>query len=173
MQTQARVTAPQTSTGHVIRDSPLGLSKDTVEPLIRLNSAVWHNPVLKPALLELMRLRNARLVNCVFCKSVRYDVAKTDGLTEDKVAQIADGYEQSNLSQRQKLALVFADAYLKDGGEINSVQAQAVCAEFTPEELAHMAIALVTFNAASRCAVSLGGMPEDLPVFEMQLPPAE
>jgi alkylhydroperoxidase family enzyme len=141
--------------------------------LIRLNSAVWHNPVLKPSMLELIRLRNARLVNCVFCKSVRYYVAKADGLTEDKVAQIADGYEDSNLSQRQKLALTFADAYLKNGGEISAANAQALRAEFSEEELAHMAVALVSFNAASRCAVSLGGMPEDLPVFEMQLPPEE
>jgi len=79
MQTQPRVTPPQGGTGHVIRDSPLGLSPHTVEPLIRLNSAVWHNPVLKPSLLELIRLRNARLVNCVFCKSVRYDVCDASG----------------------------------------------------------------------------------------------
>jgi alkylhydroperoxidase family enzyme len=173
MNAQPRVSPPAGGTGHVIRDSALGLVKETVEPMIRLHDRVWHNDNVNPALLELVRLRNARLVNCVFCKNVRYDVAKADGLTEDKVAQIADGYEQSDLSEREKIALVFADAYLKNGGEISAAQADAVRAEFSPQELAHLAIALVAFNAASRCAVSLGGMPEDLPVFEMPLPPAE
>ena len=98
-----------------------------------------------------------------------YDVARADGLTEDKVARIADGYERSDLDPRQKLALSFADAYLKSGGELDRELALALRAEFSPEALAHLAIALVTFNAASRCAVSLGGMPEDLPVMEIAL----
>jgi hypothetical protein len=89
------------------------------------------------------------------------------------VTQIADGYEHSTLSARQKMALTFADAYLKDNGEISPEQARNLRAEFSEQELAQLAVALVTFNAASRCAVSLGGMPESLPVFEMQLPPAE
>ena len=52
-------------------------------------------------LLEIVRLRNARTVNCQFCKSVRYDLARQDGLTEDKVDQIRDGYEESLLSGRK------------------------------------------------------------------------
>jgi hypothetical protein len=42
---------------------------------------------------------------------------------------------------------------------------------FTDQQIAVMAIGLGTFNAASRCAVSLGGMPEDnLPVMEISVP---
>jgi len=33
-----------------------------------------------------------------------------------------------------------------------------------------MAIALSTFHALSRCAVSIGGMPESLPIIEMSVP---
>lgn len=168
-----RVRFNSSGSGHVIRDSPLSLVSETVEPLIRLNDLVWHNDIVNPALLELVRLRNARLVNCVFCKSVRYDIARADGLTEDKVAKIDDDYLRSDLGPREKLALIFADAYLRTGGEIDAEQARAVRAEFSERELAHLAIALVSFNAGSRCAVSLGGMPEELPVFEMSLPPSE
>lgn len=173
MHAQPRVTAPAGGTGHVMRDSALGLVAETVEPMIRLQDQVWHNDTVNPALLEVVRLRNARLVNCVFCRSVRYDIAKADGLTEDKVAQIDDGYQSGTLSQREKTALTFADAYLKDNGEITPELAAAVRGEFSERELAHLAIALMTFNAASRCAVSLGGMPEELPVMEMSLPPRE
>jgi len=169
MSSHLRVAVPRVQTGNSIRDSALGLVPETVEPLIALNERVWNGGAVRPALLELVRLRNARLVNCVFCRSVRYDVARADGLTEDKVAGITDDYERSSLDEREKLALVFADAYLKSGGELDPARAAAVRAAFTPEELAHLAIALVSFNAASRCAVSLGGMPEDLPVMEIPL----
>ena len=147
MSSHLRVAVPREQTGNSIRDSALGLVPETVEPLIALNERVWNGGAVRPALLELVRLRNARLVNCVFCRSVRYDVARADGLTEDKVAGITDGYERSSLDEREKLALVFADAYLKSGGELDPARAAAVRAVFTPEELAHLAIALVSFNA--------------------------
>ena len=97
MSSHLRVTLPREQTGNSIRDSALGLAPETVEPLIALNERVWNGGAVRPALLELVRLRNARLVNCVFCRSVRYDVARADGLTEDKVAGITDGYERSSL----------------------------------------------------------------------------
>ena len=98
-----------------------------------------------------------------------FSVARADGLREDKAAGIADGYERGSLDERETLALAFADAYLTSGGELDAARAAALRAAFTPEELAHLAIALVSFNAASRCAVSLGGMPEKLPVTEIAL----
>jgi hypothetical protein len=33
-----------------------------------------------------------------------------------------------------------------------------------------LAVGLAAFNASSRCAVSLGGMPESLPVMEISVP---
>jgi alkylhydroperoxidase family enzyme len=120
--------------------------------------------------MEVLRLRNARTVNCVFCKSVRYDIARADGLTEAKVAQIDDDFASSALSPREKLALSFADVYLRHPERFDAGLIEALHAEFTSEELAHMAIGLVTFNALSRCAVSLGGMPESLPIMEMAVP---
>jgi alkylhydroperoxidase family enzyme len=168
MSSQLRAAVPQAHTGNSIRDSALGIVPETVEPLIVLNEQVWNGGAVRPALLELVRLRNARHVNCVYCRSVRYDVARADGLTEDKVARI-DGVGRSGLDEHEKLALVLADAYLEAGGELTPSQADALRAQFSPEELAHLSIALVTFNAASRCAVSLGGMPEALPVMEIAL----
>ena len=65
MSSQLRVTVPREHTGNSIRDSALGLVPETVEPLIALNERVWNGGAVRPALLELVRLRNARLVNCV------------------------------------------------------------------------------------------------------------
>ena len=89
----ARVEAPEQKTGDVIRDSALGLVPETIDEIARLNRHVWRSGSVRASLLEIVRLRNARTVNCQFCKSVRYDLARQDGLTEDKVEQIRDSYE--------------------------------------------------------------------------------
>jgi alkylhydroperoxidase family enzyme len=169
MSTRLRVAVPSTQTGNVIRDSALGRVPETVDPLIELNSRVWHTSAVAKSLLEIVRLRNARTVNCVFCKSVRYDVARQEGLTEDRVAMIADGYQASALEPREKLAIALADAYLDFPAGVDARLAARLAAEFTPVELASLLVALVSFNMTSRCAVSLGGMPDELPVMEVSL----
>jgi alkylhydroperoxidase family enzyme len=131
---------------------------------------VWANGQVRPALLEMVRLRNARTVNCVFCKSVRYDIAKADGLSEDKVDHIFDGYEDSALSNEEKTALAFTDAYLFDPKAVTPELVRRLKSTFTEAQIATLAIALATFNASSRCAVSLGGMPESLPIMEISVP---
>ena len=168
---KSRVGSPGTSTGNSISDSSLGLASELLDPLLRLNDAVWRSNSVRLALIEMLRLRNARTVNCVFCKSVRYDVARQDGLSEDKVAQIADGFDASELSEIEKATLGFADVYLRAPGAFDPQLIARLRAHFSEEQICHMAIALATFNATSKCAVSLGGMPESLPVMEVQLPP--
>lgn len=166
----ARIQAPERKTGDVIRDSALGLVPETIEPIANLNRHVWRSGSVRASLLEIVRLRNARTVNCQFCKSVRYDLARQDGLTEDKVDQIREGYEESLLSTEEKLAIAFADAYLHDPGAISKELVAHLKQHFSATQLAHLAIALVAFNATSRCAVAIGGMPENLPITELAAP---
>jgi alkylhydroperoxidase family enzyme len=143
---------------------------ETVDTYAVLNKSLWTNDHVRPAIVEMVRLRNARTVNCVFCKSVRYDVAKADGLSEDKVDHIANGYEDSDLSDVEKTALAFTDAYLFDPKGVTPALKARLEATFNKAEIATLAVALATFNASSRCAVSLGGMPESLPVSEISVP---
>jgi alkylhydroperoxidase family enzyme len=168
-----RARAPGTTTGNSIRDSALGLATDLLDAVVALNDSVWRRNSVRPALLEMLRLRNARTVNCVFCRSVRYDVARADGLGEDRVEQIRDGFETGTLSDVEKAVLAFADTYLRHPGRFDPALVATLRAHFSEEQLCHMAIALATFNATSRCAVSLGGMPESLPVMEIALPPED
>jgi alkylhydroperoxidase family enzyme len=166
MATKARASAPATRTGNVIRDSALGQVPETVDEVIALNGQIWQNSLVSPTLLEMVRLRNARAVNCVFCKAVRYEVARTDGLTEERAQLIDANYEQSALSRREKLAIALADCYLGYPSGVRPELAARLAAEFTPAEIASLLVALMTFNFTSRTAVSIGGMPEDpLPVM--------
>ena len=168
MSAKPRANGPGTQTGNVIRDSAMGLVPETVSEIITLNSHVWRESLVPPTLLEIIRLRNARTVNCVFCKAVRYDVARADGLTEERAAMVADDYEASDLSEREKAALTLADGYLGFPAGIGADQAARVTAAFDDDAIASMLVALMTFNFTSRGAVSNGGMPEDpLPVMEV------
>ena len=170
---QARVSrTPAPKTGHVVRDSSFNLAPDLLEPVVLLINRVWSASSVNPALLEMLRLRNARTVNCVACKAVRYDEARQDGMTEEKASRIDDGYPNSDLSEREKLALEFADVYLKDPAGASPALLQRLRAVFSERQIGDMAVALTTFNAMSRCAVSLGGMPESMPVFSMAVPTA-
>lgn len=164
-------TSPANKTGNVVRDSALGLVPEVMEPYLKLNAAVWNDGPLNPAELEMIRLRNAREVGCVFCKAVRYDIATAAGLTEQKIEQIDEHYASSDLSEREKLILTFCDCYLASPARFSEALEKQLNEEFTAAELAHMSVALLLFNTFSRCAVAFGGMPEhELPLIAMSVP---
>ncbi|HTV94921.1 MAG TPA: hypothetical protein VME42_02940 [Steroidobacteraceae bacterium] len=167
---RARASPPAARTGNVIRDSALGRVPETVEEIIGLNRHVWADSLVGPALLEILRLRNARTVNCVYCRAVRYDVARRDGLTEQKAQMIDDEYRSSALSEREKLAIALADAYLGFPAGVSRDLAAQLAREFSPAQIASMLVALLAFNFTSRTAVAVGGMPEEpLPVVEVSV----
>jgi len=166
MSAKPRASAPPTLTGNTIRDSALGRVPETLGEIVALNAAVWQRSLVSPTLLEVIRLRNARTVNCVYCKAVRYEVARADGLSEARAAMIDENYAASALSEREKLAVALADAYLGFPAGVTAQLAARLAREFSPEQIASLFVALMTFNFTSRTAVSIGGMPEDpLPVM--------
>lgn len=166
---KARAQGLSQGTGNPIRDSALGLVPETVEEIVALNDAVWQRSLVSPTLLEMIRLRNARAVNCVYCKAVRYEVARADGLTEARATLVDAGYEKSALTEREKLAIALADAYLGFPAGMNAQLAQRLAREFSAAQVASMFVALMTFNFTSRTAVSIGGMPEGpLPLVLMR-----
>ena len=170
MAVQARVQAPDSDTGNLIRDSALGLVPETLEHYLDLTLAVWDEGPLGAADIELARLRNANYVGCVMCKAVRYDIAIQDGLSEEQVGQINDAYAESELSSRQKLILQFVDLYLHNPGPPGADFQSALDAEFSPAEQLHLALLMAYFNGFSRCAVALGGMPDSMPRMEISVP---
>jgi alkylhydroperoxidase family enzyme len=170
MSSKPRVTPPASTGGNIISDSALGLVPETLVPYMQLNWQIWNSGPLSPAEIEMARLRNARTVNCVFCKSVRYDVAVAAGLTETKVDMIDDEYANSELSPREKLIIEYTDCYLQHPASLGAELQQRMLAEFNAAEIAHLSLAIAHFNGFSRCAVALGGMPDELPIMEISVP---
>jgi alkylhydroperoxidase family enzyme len=166
-----RAGPPPGHSGDPIRDSALGRVPETLEQIVALNAAVWQRSLIAPALLEILRLRNARTVNCVYCKAVRYDAARRDGLTEVRAAMIDDNYASSALAEREKLVIALADSYLGCPAAMSPELASSLAAQFSVAQIASMFVALMTFNFASRTAVAIGGMPEEpLPLSVIAAP---
>ena len=154
MSKQPRVSANPVQTGNVVRDSALGLVTETVDPYLRFNYAIWHSGPLTAAEVELARLRNAR-----------------KGLDESKVEQITDDFDQSELSDREKLILSYTDYYLEQPTALTAEFKHQMNEEFSAAEIVHLSMAIMLCNCFSRCAVSLGGMPEhDLPRMQISVP---
>lgn len=170
MTSAARVNPPAGNTGNVIRDSALGIVPETLEHYLALNAAIWDAGPLSAAEVELARLRNARHTGCVLCQAVRYDVAVADGLTEDKVQLIRQDDPLAGLSERERLMVAFVDQYNLDPAGIPEALQQALLDAFSEAELLHLSLLVAWFNGSSRCAVALGGMPEEMPRLEISVP---
>ncbi|MCR9106856.1 MAG: carboxymuconolactone decarboxylase family protein [Gammaproteobacteria bacterium] len=170
MSSRPRAKSSGSATGNMLRDSALGLVPETIDHLVELGRAVWETGPLRPAEIEVARLRNAVRVNCVFCRNARYDIAQADGLTEPRVATVQSASPGEQLGRRDQLIVAFVDQYYDDPGAHNLTLHNALRATFSEPELAHLSLCLAYFSLFSRCAVALGGMPDELPVMQVSLP---
>ena len=89
-------------------------------------------------------------------------MARQQGLTEDIADQIDDGYEASQLDDRQKAALRWTDAVLGDPGRVPADVRDVVKQYLTPAELLELTMALALFHGLSRVLISLGLEPEQM-----------
>jgi alkylhydroperoxidase family enzyme len=165
-----RVLPPRTRGADPISGSALAHQPDTLRAFLRLYGTLWSHGVVDQASKELARIRNARIVNCAICKSIRFEGARKEGLSEALVEQVRDGYETSELSARQKAVLRWTDTFLSRAPEPDAAQLRDVLGFFTPAELVELTAGLALFMGFSKIAVSLGGMPESLPVTVQPTP---
>jgi AhpD family alkylhydroperoxidase len=166
----ARVKSPATRSADPIQASPLALQPELLQAFLRLYGTLWSHGELDQATKELARIRNARTIDCPICKAIRFKGAREEGLTEDIVDRIRDGYPASDLSARQKAVLRYVDAFLASPGEIAEDLRRELLAHFTPAQLVELAAAVALFMGFSKIAVALGGLPDEIPVHEQPTP---
>ena len=125
----------------------------------RLYGTLWSHGVVDHVTKEAIRLRNARVTDCGFCRQVRFDKARDAGLTEDVADLIDDGYESSALADRLKLALRLTDVYLLDPKGVRPELAADLSATLTPEEIVESTFALSMFMGFAKVLIALGTEP--------------
>jgi len=125
----------------------------------RFYGTLWTEGVLDQATKEVGRLRNARVTGCAICRNLRFDGARDAGLTEEHVERIEDGYGDSDLPDRWKLTLRWADAIIGYPASAPGVR-PALAAEFSPAEVAELTITIAIAQGFSKAAVAWGPPPE-------------
>ncbi len=101
---------------------------------------------------------------------MRFAVARQEGLTEELANMVDDGFEHSDLSDRHKAAVAFADAYLGAGGPPAPAVQAAITEQFTGAEVAEMAIGLALFHGFSKLLIAVGAEPEEMDVTVLRTP---
>lgn len=108
---------------------------------------------------ELVRLRCATWHNCRACKSVREVVGGERMVDESMAAQVAD-YENSDLSDRHKVALRIADAFMTKPGRIDDQQRVQIRRHFSDGEVTEILFNVIAWTS-QKPLVALG---LDLPI---------
>ena len=137
----------------------------------RIYGTLWSHGVLDHPTKEMARLRNARVTDCSFCRSVRFEQARSDGLSEALVDEIRDGYVESEaLDARQKAVLRFTDAFLRDAGGEHAALRAELAKHFRADEIVELAAGVALFMGFSKIAVALGQAPRNMPVTVLPTP---
>lgn len=125
---------------------------DPVELLLnQFAPAVGRMRELDPVTSEIVRLRGARQHNCRMCKSLREGAALDAGGTESMYADI-DHYESSDLSERHKAALRYADALIWTPAQADGAE---LAAHFTSDQAVELTLDVMR-NACNKIMVALG-----------------
>jgi len=137
----------------------------------RLYGVLWSAGVVDHPSKEVARLRNARLTGCKFCRNVRFARARHDGLTEDLVDLVSDGYETTALSDGHKAVISFTDTFLADPGHGPDLSTRdALLAHYGAAGTVELTAGLALFMGFSKIAVALGAFPDDFPTMVIPTP---
>jgi len=151
--------------GSVLAEQPEALLR-----FLELYGTLWSHGRLPQSVKEVARLRNARVTDCAYCRSVRFEGAVDDGLTEDRVVRIDDDYASADeLTTREKVAIRFTDHFLGDPGAMTDADRAQLLEHFDTGELVELAAGVALFMGFSKIAVALGPPPE-MPVTVVPTP---
>jgi alkylhydroperoxidase family enzyme len=97
-------------------------------------------------------------------------VARQEGLSEDLVAMIDEGFEASTLSARHKALIRYADAFLVDPSSRREDVRSDMLRYFTPPEIVEVTACLALCMGFSKIAIVLGQAPEAMPTLVVPTP---
>ncbi len=141
--------------------SVLAHQPEISESFFALYGRFWGSDVLSARTKEVARMRNARVTECGFCRNVRFDKAVAEGLGEEVVDDITDGYESSaRLTDAEKAALKFTDALIHDPELLNRDAKAALQRHLTPAQIAELGLGVTLFLALAKALITMGLEPE-------------
>jgi len=105
---------------------------------------------------ELARLRIASLNACQTCGMARYASAQRQGLTEEDIAQVDRAPEDRELSERERLAVAFAEHMAIDHRAIDDAFIARLRKHFTDPQVVELGMMIGQYIGFGRLLVALG-----------------
>jgi alkylhydroperoxidase family enzyme len=107
---------------------------------------------LDPVLVELCRLRIARLVESDFDLALRYAPALSAGLTEAKIAALPRYPTSELFTERERICLEFTEQFVIQSSTISDEDCARVMTVVTPEEFIYLCKALSVMDQFARAS---------------------
>ena len=137
---------------------------------LRFYGTLWSDGKLDQATKEVERIRSARSIGCETCQNLRFAGPQEEGLTEEIIADVDDGYEATALSPRWKTALEWSDAVTGYPSTDAPPRRAATEAEFSGPELAELTLQAGLAAAFAKAMVAWGPQP-NIPITVLHARP--
>jgi alkylhydroperoxidase family enzyme len=121
---------------------------DVQEHLDDLHEAVWN--VVDPVLLELCRLRIARLLGCAAEEGVRTPAAIAAGLDEATIADLAAWPSSARFGPRERACLAVCEQFVIDVAGMSDDVAVAAAEQLGPDTFRDFVTALLVLEQRQR-----------------------
>src|SRR3974390_3128708 len=117
---------------------------------------VLYKGVLPHKLKEMCRIKISVAHQCGYCSTVRSNVAKAEGLTEDMINDLLDYSGSTRLSAREKAALRYANLFKQGDHAIDGDQVYADLAKhFSDEEIIELGLFCAEVDGVGKFVKSL------------------
>jgi AhpD family alkylhydroperoxidase len=117
---------------------------------------ILYEGVLPHKLKELCRIKISVAHQCGYCSTVRSNVAKAEGLTEEMVGDLFDHAGSRHFSAREKAALHYADLFKQGEDAIDRDEVYADLAKhFTDEEIIELGLFCAQVDGVGKFVKSL------------------
>ncbi len=127
--------------------------------LATFSDVLWSAPGIDPVTLELCRLRVAQLHGARAALAERRPEAVAAGLTEDRIARLADYGRDPGFSARERACLELAELFVMDPSAIDDASFGAVRDALGEPGTVALLEALAVFDGFSRAQVMLDASP--------------
>jgi alkylhydroperoxidase family enzyme len=97
-------------------------------------------------------------------------VAREQGLTEEQIERIDDGYEHAGLGERDVVTLRFTDAFLTDPTGVPAELQASLRRHFRDDQIVELALGIGMFHALSKVLIVFGLEPEKMPTTIVPTP---
>ena len=125
---------------------------DVAQSLETLHEAAWS--VADPVLLELSRLRIAKLLGCVVEQELRTEAAVSAGLDEATVAEVVAWPTSERFGPRERACLAFCEQFVIDVAGMSDDLAFAVSDELGPQAFRDFVSALLVVEQRQRLGLA-------------------